>query len=346
MATLKDVARKAGLSVTQVSRALNNHSDVSADTRALVQRVAKSLNYQPNLSARKLVSGRSGLVGLVVPFSVDLASDGLFLEVVAGLSTQFSARKMQLVLHIAQDDEPVETVYSRLIGNGALDGFVLINPMDNDPRATLLNAAGVPFVVHGRIGPAAEHPYFDIDNEGIFYEQTRHLIALGHRRIAFINGVEGRSFVTARARGHVRALTEAGLPVDYDLIFWGEMTESLGLVSTVSLFAEGGARPTAILTGNTRIAKGVYQGLNALGLNIPEDVSVMTHDDRLANLRTEAFFPALTVSEAPLRESWPALAECLIGALAGADAAQLRQIGTHRFIERASTARPGGSQNR
>lgn len=342
MTTLKDVARKAGLSVTQVSRALNNHSDVSAETRTLVQRVAKSLNYQPNLSARKLVSGRSGLVGLVVPFSADLASDGLFLEVVAGLSTQFSARKMQLVLHIAQDAEPAEAVYGRLIGNGALDGFVLINPLDDDPRARLLDAAGVPFVVHGRIGPDAEHAYFDIDNEGIFYDQTRYLIALGHRRIAFVSGVRGRSFVTAREQGYLRALAEAGIPADPALMFWGEMTESLGLISTVSLFAEGAPRPTAILTGSARIAKGVYQALNALGLRIPEDVSVMTHDDHLANIRTEAFFPALTASDAPLRESWGPLADCLIGALQGADAASLRQIGPHRFIPRASTA----SQNR
>lgn len=340
MATLKDVARKAGLSVTQVSRALNNHSDVSAETRTLVKGVAKSLNYQPNLSARKLVSGRSGLVGLVVPYSPSLSSDGLFLEVVAGLSTQFSARKMQLVLHIAQDNEPVESVYHRLIANGALDGFVLNNPQDEDPRAALLQAAGIPFVVHGRIGTSPDHPYFDIDNEGIFYDLTRHLIDLGHRHIAFVNGVEGRTYVTARARGYARALTEAGLPVDPALIASGEMTEALGLVSTVSLFRHGRQRPTAILTGNAYIAKGVYQALEALRLSIPGDVSVVTHDDHLANLQTEAFFPALTVSDAPLYESWQPLAECLIGALEGRDLPQLRLVGPHRFILRASTAHP------
>ncbi|MFT4015056.1 MAG: LacI family DNA-binding transcriptional regulator [Paracoccus sp. (in: a-proteobacteria)] len=340
MATLKDVARRSGLSITQVSRALNNHSDVSAETRKRVQSIAKKLNYQPNIFARKLVSGRSGLVGLVVPGTPNLSSDGLFLEVVAGLSTCFSARRMHLVLHIAPETEAVSEVYERLIGNGALDGFVLINPKDDDPRPGLLEAAGVPFVVHGRIGTDPSHCYFDIDNEGIFYELTRHLIEQGHRRIAFLTGPKGFTFVTARDRGFRRAMAEAGLAVDESMIHYGQMTESMGLVSTIEMFSKGNAVPTALLTGSVKIAWGVYQALNALGLRIPADVSVVSHDDHLVHLQTEAFFPALTVSDAPLRESWQPLAECLIGAIEGADQARLQRIGHHRLILRHSVAAP------
>ncbi|WBU65470.1 substrate-binding domain-containing protein [Paracoccus aerodenitrificans] len=340
MATLKDVAKAAGLSVTQVSRALNNHSDVSKTTRERVHKVARSLRYQPNLSARKLVSGRSGMVGLVEPRTPHLASDGLFMEVVAGLSTQFSEIGMQFVLHIARPDEPILPVYQRLIGNGALDGFVLTHPEENDPRASLLADEDVPFVVHGRIGEAAEHAYFDIDNEGILYEITRHLTGLGHKNIAFFNGLAGRSYVTARERGYLKALNDSGIPAANALIRNGEMTEAFGLLSTVELFSGGALPVTAIICSNSRIAKGVYQAVGAMNLSVPDDISVMAHDDHVANLETAAFYPALSVTDAPLRESWAPLARCLAEAIDGAPLSQLQQVGPHRIFLRQSTAAP------
>ncbi|WP_423208458.1 substrate-binding domain-containing protein [Paracoccus yeei] len=343
MATLKDVAKASGLSVTQVSRALNNHSDVNEATRDKVKAVARSLHYSPNLSARKLVSGRSGMVGLVVPLMPDLASDGVFMEGVAGLSTQFSDRDMQFVLHVTRESEQaIIPVYKRLIGNGALDGFVLMSPDENDCRASYLSREGVPFVVHGRIGTDPDHAYFDIDNEGIFYDLTQHLIALGHRRIAFLNGLSWRTYVGARLRGYQRALRDAGIGPEQEIIRNGEMTEALGLVSSVELFAADGPTPTAVICGSVRIAKGVYQALNVLGLSIPQDLSVLAHDDHLSQIQTAAFFPALSVSDAPLSESWKPLADCLADAIAGADLADVQRIGGHQIILRHSTAAPRG----
>ncbi|MFO1137934.1 MAG: substrate-binding domain-containing protein [Paracoccus sp. (in: a-proteobacteria)] len=337
MATLKDVARAAGLSITQTSRALNGHSDVNEATRKRVKAVARSMNYQANISARKLVTGRSGMVALVVPQSGDLPQSGLFIEGVAGLSAQFSARAMQFVLHVARQDEPILEVYRRLIGNGMLDGFVLFSPHDNDPRAAFLREQGIPFVVHGRIWPDADHAYFDIDNEGILYQITRHLTGLGHRRIAFLNGAPGHGFASARMRGYARALAEAGVAVDPALVRPGEMSEARGLVATVELFRIDGLRPTAIVCSDVRLAKGVYTALEALGLSIPGDVSVIAHDDHLPQLRASAFFPALSVTKAPLRDSWGPLVDCLNGLLDGAPLADLQIVGCHEMILRNST---------
>jgi LacI family transcriptional regulator len=337
LATLKDVARAAGLSITQTSRALNGHSDVNEATRKRVKAVARSMNYQANISARKLVTGRSGMVALVVPQSGDLPQSGLFIEGVAGLSAQFSARAMQFVLHVARQDEPILEVYRRLIGNGMLDGFVLFSPHDNDPRAAFLREQGIPFVVHGRIWPDADHAYFDIDNEGILYQITRHLTGLGHRRIAFLNGAPGHGFASARMRGYARALAEAGVAVDPALVRPGEMSEARGLVATVELFRIDGLRPTAIVCSDVRLAKGVYTALEALGLSIPGDVSVIAHDDHLPQLRASAFFPALSVTKAPLRDSWGPLVDCLNGLLDGAPLADLQIVGCHEMILRNST---------
>jgi LacI family transcriptional regulator len=340
MATLKDIARKLDLSITQVSRALNDHSDVNEETRQRVKDTAKALNYHPNVSARKLVSGRSGMVGLVAPARHDIAEDGIFLETIAGLSAQFSGRGMQFVLHIMAEDEPVIPVYQKLIGKAMLDGFVLINPLDQDPRIGFLRKSGIAFVVHGRSDHMVDYPYFDIENEQLAHDLTSHLIARGHRRIAFLNGLSGLHYVTERYRGYCRALTEAGLEIDPGLHLNGPMDEANGLTGTVRLFPGGLPRPTAIICGNVRLARGVYQALAALGLTVPRDVSVVAHDDQLPGLHASAFFPALGVTKAPLRDSWGPLADCLTGAIAGEPLATLQRLGNYTLIERESVAPP------
>ncbi|MBL9050341.1 MAG: substrate-binding domain-containing protein [Tabrizicola sp.] len=338
MATLKDIARKLDLSITQVSRALNDHSDVNEETRHRVKEAARALNYHPNVSARKLVSGRSGMVGLVVPQHRDMGEDGIFLEVIAGLSAQFSGRGMQFVLHIMAENEPAIPVYQKLIGKAMLDGFVLINPLDQDPRIAFLRKAGISFVVHGRSGPTQDYPYFDIENEQLAYDLTAHLTARGHRRIAFLNGIAGLHYVTERNHGYRRALADVGeRPLDH-LHLNSLMDEANGLIGTVRLFSGDAPRPTAIVCGNVRLARGVYQALSALGLSVPGDVSVVAHDDQLPSLRASAFFPALTVTKAPLRDSWEPLADCLAGAIEGKPLSTLQRIGDYSFIERNSVA--------
>lgn len=345
MATLKDIARALDLSITQVSRALNDHLDVSADTRLRVKDAARAMNYHPNALARKLVSGRSGMVGLVVPQHRDIGQDGIFLEVVAGLSAQFSGRGMQFVLHIMAEHEPAIPVYQKLIGTAMLDGFVLIDPQDHDPRIDFLSKTGTACVVHGRSGDAPDYPYFDIENEQVAHDLTRHVQARGHRRVAFLNGVAGRSYVTRRETGYRRALQDSGTEFLPHLHLNGEMDEATGLTATIRLISGDRPRPTAIVCGNVRLARGVYQALAALDLAVPGDVSVVAHDDELPSLRASAFFPALTVTKAPLRDSWAPLADCLAGAIEGKPLVELQRIGNYAFIERNSVAAATPGEN-
>lgn len=336
MATLKDISRHLNLSVTQVSRALNDHSDVNEDTRRRVKEAAKILKYQPNITARKLASGRSGMVGLVMTHDPYLGADGMWLEIVSGLSTQFSGRSMQFVLHVAQASDSILPTYQKLISAGSLDGFVLVEPYAHDLRTEFLAALQVPFVVHGRTSGRANYPYYDIDNYGLARDSARHLIAQGHRRIAMINGLEHRSYVEARNDGFRAALRESGLPPEASMIRHGVMTAATGLVNTVQMFADPGRGPTAIICANLLIAQGVYQALESLGLQVPHDVSVIAHDDALIGLRDSAFFPALTVTRSPLRDSWEPLAEFLTGAIEGKPLAELQKIAQYEFILRGS----------
>jgi LacI family transcriptional regulator len=339
MPTLKDLSRALNLSVTQVSRALNGHLDVNEATRQRVLDAAKSMNYHPNLSARKLATGRSGIVGLVIPSEHSHTGDHLFVQQIRGLSARFSQNNIRFILHMADPAEDAIDAYRRLIDSGSLDGFVLTDARDNDPRIAFLKKRGVPFVLHGRSKGAADYPYFDIDNHQVGQALTQHLIDLGHRRIAFLNGRRGRAYCTAREAGYRRALADSGLEFDPVLHRNGVMEQGYGLVETISLM-QTRHPPTAFIAGNAWIAKGIYDALAALRLDIPRDVSVVAHDDLLPLAETALFSPPLTVTESPLHQSWSPLADILMGALAGQALESLQHLGDLTLITRASSAPP------
>lgn len=336
MATLKDISEYLGLSVTQVSRALNGHSDVNEKTRLRVDEAAKKLNYAPNIAARKLVSGRSGVVGLVSTAPHGEARSNNYLEVIVGLSAQFAKQKMQFVLHIIDENDDEISAYERLINSGSLDGFVIIEPKARDARVAYLQKRGVPFVVHGRTHSDGEFPYYDIDNFGVAHKLVSYLAGLGHEQIALINGIEDSWYSTSRFEGFKAALGEARLPFYPHLVQQGNMDEALGILSAVNLFAHSEIKPTAIIAGNILIARGVYKALDALNLEVATDISVVAHDDVLPRYRASAFYPALTVTRSPLKNSWGPLAKFLSGSINGDALKDLQQVAGFEFIERAS----------
>jgi len=336
MATLKDISRALDLSVTQVSRALNGHSDVAAETRLRVEEMARRMNYRPNISARKLVSGRSGIVALVLNGYPSLISDANLLETIAGRSTEFSKLGMQFVLHVAGEDEDILDAYASLIDSGSLDGFVIVEPNVGDRRIHYMHERGQPFVAHGPVTDAPSSANFDIDNNDVGRKLAECLVAHGHRRIGFINGHEERAYASARLKAVRAAMAENGGALDDSLVFHGEMNEALGLTSTIRMFDGNQPPPTGIICGSVRIARGVYQAAEALGLAIPRDISVLAHDDVLPGIRASAFYPALTVTRSPLSESWQPLAEALGGAIEGRPLVELQNVMPVSFIERAS----------
>lgn len=338
MTTLRDLSRHLGLSVTQVSRALNNHSDVSEDTRERVRLAARQLDYEPNVSARRLVTGRSGMLGLVLPDVPPEPEDSMFVQIVGGLSKHLSRLGRQFVLHIADPQDDIVEVYRRLTNGGAIDGFVLLDPELKDRRVAFLRQAGVPFVIHGRIGEPHDYPFYDIDNRGAAETLTRLLLDAGHRRIAFLNGPKGRTYAVSRRKGYRTALASVNVEEEPGLHRFGPMSEGEGLLAGVALWSDGGPRPTAVICGNTRLAAGLLRALDALGIRVPQDVSVVVHDDELQGLRAEAFDPPLTATWSPLKDGWPHLAQLLAAAVDGAPLSELQLEGEVRLVKRASVA--------
>ncbi|WP_319520450.1 substrate-binding domain-containing protein [uncultured Martelella sp.] len=343
MTTLRDLSHYLGLSVTQVSRALNGHSDVNADTRLRVEEAAKELNYIPNLSARRLVSGRSGVVGFIERSYDGITRDISLFETVTGLSAAFSERGIQFVLHLtpsqtAPDSPDIIPVFDRLARGGSLDGFVITSPQQKDIRIRHLQKAGIPYVVHGRSSMQPDYPFVDIDNYAIGRRLTSYLIVRGHKRIALISGVRPLFFVEHRYQGVCDVLKENGLSLPRKWLHNGQMTEALGMTSTVRMFSAGGERPTAIICSNLLIAQGVYSALAALGLRVPEDVSVVAHDDVVPPVFPDNFAPSLTVTRSPISESWAPLADFLIAAIEGRPVAESQKLIPYSFVENSSVA--------
>ena len=344
MTTLKDLSRHLGLSVTQVSRAINDHSDVSEETRKRVHEAAKALNYNPNISARRLVTGRSGIVGLVLPPMPRNAAMAVYqsyqMLLAGGMSTHFARYGMHFMLHVSDEADNLADVHRRLISSGAIDGFVMVDPVINDPRIAFLMRQKVPFVLHGRTQPEPNYPFYDIDNDLVGYQLTRLLIEHGHRHIAFLNGVSGMYYTRARHRGYLRALSEAGIRPDPGFHRTGYMNEGFGLRETIRLLERKTRRPSAIIAGNSLIAKGVYSAIRAFQMEVPDDISVVAHDDEIPDVNLATFDPAVTSTRVSLERSSEPLAKFLVGKLQNLPIAELQLVETPELVLRESVAPP------
>lgn len=336
MTTLKDISTALNLSPATVSRALNGFPEVNAKTRALVEDTARKMKYRPNQIAKKLVSGRSGMVGMVLKPESTTATDPAFYEIMFGLSDQLARRDLDLVFH-ASTAEDLVLPYRRLVEKNLLDGFILNAPEQGDPRIEYLQAQGIPFVVHGQTG-ASDYAYFDIDNEAVSRASVNLLTDLGHRRIALLNGPAPYAFSAARLRGFCSSMQARDLNVPQIALRHGHSTEDYGYSAALSLLSsQNGARPSAIICASTLIAAGVYRAAADLKVAIPTELSIIAHDDAVPQMRAVNFSPALTVTRAPLRDACAPLAQSICDLLDGANPAGLQTLIESELIIRAST---------
>lgn len=336
MATLKQIAKELGLSPATVSRALNGFPEVNIDTRKLVEETAKQLEYRPNKIAQKLVSGRSGMVGMIVRINPRSPFDRTFAEIMLGLSSRLAQHDIDLVFQVASESDPVES-YRKMIEKQIVDGFIVNAPVANDPRIAFLTKKGIPFVVHGRASKDAVHPYFDISNNGVTETAVRHLAASGHKRIALLNGEKTAVYAIDREEGFRATVADLGIHVPERMIVNGQPFELYGYEAAKAMLADA-TPPSAIICVSTVVANGVYRAAGELGISIPRDLSVIAHDDDIPQLRAENFVPPLTVTSAPLQASCGPLAEILITRLGLAQGTPLQQVAEAELIERASTA--------
>ncbi|UIJ46390.1 LacI family DNA-binding transcriptional regulator [Sphingomonas cannabina] len=294
--TIFDVAQRAGVSQMTVSRVINGRHNVSAETRQKVNDIIKALGYAPNPAARSLAGADRLRVGLLYS-----NPSAFFLSefLVGGFSTA-SRDDVQLVIEQCEDEGKTDekTLVQRLLAK-EVDGAILPPPLCESPVVLAAFAeAGVPLVTIASGHPAPGVMSVGIDDQAAARAMTRHLIALGHRRIGFVKGSPRLLASAERLAGYRDALAEAGIEPDPALIVEGEFTYRSGLDAAEELLALD-ERPSAIFASNDDMAAAVIAVAHGDRLDVPGDLSVVGFDD--TGFAT-SIWPELTTIRQPIGE--------------------------------------------
>lgn len=309
---LRELSDLLGLSQTTISRALNGYPEVAERTRQKVLKAAATHNYRPNARAQGLATGRAMVVGHIIPVSSQHEIvNPVFSDFLAGTGEVYQKHGYELMLSMV-DDRNEEQAYRALASRSSVEGIIVQGPRIVDNRIALLQEIGLPFVVHGRAQPdETSYDWVDVNNRRAFQRATEFLLDLGHRRIALINGLDIMDFAARRLKGYRNALTARGLTPDPAMIRSDEMTEYYGYHSTREMLGLP-APPTAFLSSSVITAIGIRRAIGEAGLRVPEDVSIITHDDELSYFGNGADIPTFTATRSSVRKAGRLCAERLI----------------------------------
>lgn len=278
--TSQDVARHAGVSRTTVSLVLNNvDAQISEDTRQRVLDAAKQLNYYPNASARRLVQGRTRVIGFVEHHSpYQSFADAFMAEVLRGLHAVAHHENYHVIFEPSSDDDSARDHCVQLVQERHVDGIVYSGPRFNDMALERLAEANLPVVLQGYL-PGCPFPSVDIDNISSAKLATQHLIALGHTQIAMItNGPLKYTAATNRLEGFRMAMQEAGITINESWIRTGSFTPESGYQAMASILQDQ-SKPSAVFVASDVVAIGVIEAARRAGLRIPEELALVGFDD-------------------------------------------------------------------
>ncbi|SNT37073.1 transcriptional regulator, LacI family [Granulicella rosea] len=334
---MKDIAEDLGVSIVTVSKALRNHPDIAAATRERVLQRVKELNYRPNLMARSLVTGRSSLVGLIVP---DLVHP-FFAEIARSLSLALRRQNYFLIVCASDGDPEIERqVIEQLLAH-RLDALVVASSQDRPDALREVAAQGPPLILLDRYFPGFANSFVGADDLKIGQLAAEHLLATGRRRIAHIRGPRN-SVGDSRAQGFRETLAAngAGLPDMY--VVAPEMVDTDGRATGHAAMRRLLALqppPDALFCFNDNIALGAMSAALESGLRIPDDIAVVGcgnyHFD-------DSLHVTLTSIDQSSQEIGRRIAKLILGALsAGAPAKPKRIILQPRLVERASSRLSG-----
>lgn len=331
---LKELAEHLGLSQTTVSRALNGYPEVSESTRRRVTEAAARLGYRPNASALRLATGRSGAVGLVLRGADELGPH--MSEFLAGMGGRMAAEEIDILVTTVSSHQDEMAAYRRLAASKKVDAVVLHSPTLHDERAQLLLDLGIPFVLHGRTDIGRPVAWLDIDNQGALERATNHLLDLGHRRIALLNGLRGRTFVEHREQGYRQALAARGIALDKTLMGNSVFTDEVAFRLAQSML-ELRPRPTAFLAGSMMTALGVFRAIRQAGLQLGQDVSMIAHDDVFPYLNADNMYPTMSTTRSSMRQAGTRIAELITQLLAGKPVDQIHELWPVELVLRESS---------
>ena len=274
MATrLKDIAADLGVSVVTVSKVLRNHSDISEETRERVMKRIRELNYQPNLAARALVTGRSSTIGLIVP---DLVHP-FFAEVAKGITRQLREHGYVLMISSSEENATIERQEIAHMLARRVDALLLASVQSDAAEFKMLEQHKTPVILLDRRVPGLTANFVGVDDEDTGRLATDHLIAQGCQRIAHIRGPEVSTAI-GRVAGYQKSLAAHGIPPNPKYVITGrtadDSADRSGYEAMQHLLALT-PRPDGVFCFNDPVAMGAMQAVIDAGLRVPEDVAVV-----------------------------------------------------------------------
>jgi LacI family transcriptional regulator len=293
--TIKDVARASGVSCATVSRVLSGYEFVRETTHNRVMEAVEHLGYVANLQARSLASGRSQIIGLLVP-NLD---NGYVGTITQGIDQELALTNYDAMLYTSHRHPGKESFYVSAIANGLTEGLLLIAPLVPTAYLDALRGQHLPYVLIDQTDATENSNVVEATNWQGAYEATCYLNRLGHTRIAFITGSLAVRSAVDRLEGYKAALVDCDIPAREELIIEGDYQQQTGYEITKSLLQGVEPPPTAIFASNDLSAFGAMDAARECGLRIPDDISITGFDD---TPQASFVYPKLTTVRQPLEQ--------------------------------------------
>ncbi len=336
-ATIRDVARLAGVSASTVSRVINNKGVISEETQSKIYAAMEQLEYVPNDIARSFASGATHAIAIAVNVEDTRAyANTFFNNMVFGVETAAHQHNYNLIITNGAEAHGGISALDKLIKGKKIDGIVLPVSMADPRLLESLDNLGFPFVILGRPRNAAAcTSWVDINNTQAGAAATKHLLSKGYRRIAFLSDGEGELFNQDRIAGYQQELERSGFSLDPSIIVHGDGSLASGTESMGQLLQQN-ASPDAVICSNDRLALAALRAARKAGLNIPNDFGVLSFDNTAVTELAELPISCIDVDTFELGNQ---AAINLINQIEGNNGSMKQTLLTTTVIERDSTAR-------
>ena len=305
--TLEKVAKIAGVSRATVSRVVNGYPHIRPEVRERVERVIQQTGYQPNALARSLASSQSHILGLFIPSVVQFVlADHYLTSLIPGISQACNANEYTLALFLFHSEQEEQDHFKRLLGSNIIDGLIITADRRDEKFMSQLLEREIPFVLIGRPAEMGERiTSVDAENRAGAYMGVRHLIELGHRRIALISTTLNTA-AEDRTTGYLQALQNHGIKVRPELMAEGDFTEQSGYLAMQRLLRH---KPDAVFVVSDMMAFGALRAIQDAQLVVPDDIAVVSFDDIPAAANAN---PPLTTIRQPIHATGMLAVETLI----------------------------------
>ncbi|MEW5815516.1 MAG: LacI family DNA-binding transcriptional regulator [Spirochaetota bacterium] len=308
--TITDIAKRAGVSNTTVSRVLNDKPDVDGNTRARILQIIQEAGYVRNPAARGLIAGKTNLIGFLVPS----LHRPWTIEIIRGVAEGIEDTSYELVLYTTTLMEKSRELFGRALSNGLTDGLLVMLPPDGKQYLSSLFDRGFPIVlIDDRVSFPKLPTVMASSKEGA-HQATRHLINLGHQTIGFIAGPMEFACCCDRLEGYKLALAEAHIDFSPKLVAHGDFSEASGVAQMEAWLDSADVSPSAVFASSDEMAFGAMKVITSRGMKIPNDVSIVGFDDIPFAAWT---VPPLTTVRQPLHDIGRKAVEMLIRQIEG-----------------------------